>query len=298
MASIEKTSLEKISSDINKTLEKLKLAEKNVDNQGAKNQETKKKSNDKATAFTNTVENKEKQKSNNGDNGVPLVSVIIPSYNRYKYVCNAVKSVIEQTYGNIEIIVVNDRSPDPGYYREGAFPIGVKLIHLEKNTKKQYGFPCPGHVRNVGMREAKGEYIAFLDDDDYWHPEKLQKQIEAMQRTGHKMCSTNGYHSWGFYNGKNRKQLFFGPHVTNRLPDVWTNDTIKSVNYFICSSVVVHKDIIEKAGECLIISIHGKTKGLYVDYEHWKQCLKYTKSYFIKEPLVYYDVEHGGGWIS
>jgi glycosyltransferase involved in cell wall biosynthesis len=70
------------------------------------------------------------------------VSVVIPTYNRFKYALNAIKSVKEQTYANIEIIVVNDRSTQDEYYEYEWETNGVTMLHLEKNTKTVFGYAC------------------------------------------------------------------------------------------------------------------------------------------------------------
>ena len=71
-----------------------------------------------------------------------LVSVVIPSFNRFKYLMNAIKSIRSQTYKNIEIIVVNDCSSEKEYYTCDWDKICVKIIHLEKNSRELFGFIC------------------------------------------------------------------------------------------------------------------------------------------------------------
>ena len=106
-----------------------------------------------------------------------LVSVIIPSYNRFEYLLQAVESVLNQTYDNIEIIIVNDESEDPRY-KTHTFPKNCKVIHV--NREKIEG--GPGSIRNYGTKEATGKYIAFLDADDIWNAEKLKKQVSIMEK--------------------------------------------------------------------------------------------------------------------
>ncbi|MGX8882598.1 glycosyltransferase family 2 protein [Methylovorus sp. SPW-M1] len=104
-----------------------------------------------------------------------LVSVIIPTYNRYDSTCRAVKSVLNQTYKNIEIIVVDDRSKDDSYERLGHFfkdyNQQVILIQNPENSGAATG-------RNNGVKLAKGEFVAFLDSDDEWFPKKLEVQLQ------------------------------------------------------------------------------------------------------------------------
>ena len=119
-----------------------------------------------------------------------LISVIIPSYNRYEYLKNAINSVLNQTYKNFEIIVVNDGSTQKEYY-ENEFPKSVKLINLETNQKNLIGYVSEGYIRNFGIREAQGSYVAFLDDDDIWLPEKLELQLSGMKESNLKFSSTD-----------------------------------------------------------------------------------------------------------
>ncbi|MBN1906277.1 MAG: glycosyltransferase [Deltaproteobacteria bacterium] len=98
------------------------------------------------------------------------VSVIIPTYNRADKVCRAITSVIDQIYRDIEIIVIDDASTDNTIERLHEFGSGIKIIRHQKNV----GVSA---ARNSGIRSATGEYIALLDSDDYWLPEKLEVQI-------------------------------------------------------------------------------------------------------------------------
>lgn len=98
----------------------------------------------------------------------PKVSVIIPTYNAGQYIKDAIKSALNQTYKNIEIIVVDDGSIDD----TGEVVKNYEIKYLRKANGG------PASARNVGIKEARGEYIAFLDADDLWLPEKLQEQID------------------------------------------------------------------------------------------------------------------------
>ena len=103
-----------------------------------------------------------------------LVSVIIPTYNRAALVPRAIESVRRQTYRNLEILVVDDGSPDDteDVVRRIVDP-RIRYIRHEKNR----GLPA---VRNTGIRVAEGKYLAFLDDDDEWKEDKLEKQLSVI----------------------------------------------------------------------------------------------------------------------
>lgn len=110
-----------------------------------------------------------------------MVSVIIPMYDSKNTIIDAIQSVTNQTYkGEMEIIIVNDGSKD------GCEKLVYELInnnttnHIIKLVDKENG--GVSSARNRGIREANGEWIAFLDSDDVWLPEKLQKQMDEIHK--------------------------------------------------------------------------------------------------------------------
>ena len=137
----------------------------------------------------------------------PLVSVIIPSFERFDYLQNAICSINNQNYENLEIIIVNDCSKDSRYYNH-KFQENITKIDLEVNQKQEIGFISDGHIRNFGLKIAKGKYVATLDDDDYWLPNKLNHQIEILENSKNKMCSTEGLIGKGPYSSKNNYMLY------------------------------------------------------------------------------------------
>lgn len=100
------------------------------------------------------------------------VSVIIPAYNREKFIARAIQSVLAQIYGDYEIIVVDDGSTDNTANIVKQFGGKVKYI-LQPNGGS-------ASARNRGIKESQGEYIAFLDSDDFWVPEKLNEQVKVL----------------------------------------------------------------------------------------------------------------------
>lgn len=113
-------------------------------------------------------------------NKQPLVSIIIPTYNRDKYLEESIISVVNQTYQNFEILVIDD---------------GSKVNYAEDICKKyrscNYFFKENGGLssaRNFGIRKAKGTYIAFLDDDDFWKEDKIEKQVKILESKKHINC--------------------------------------------------------------------------------------------------------------
>jgi glycosyltransferase involved in cell wall biosynthesis len=118
----------------------------------------------------------------------PLVSVVIPTYRRNKELAKAVESAENQSYGNIEIIVVND-APDDEIPEKISEKSIVTIVQHEENK-------CGAAARNTGLEEAKGEYIAFLDDDDFFDREKIEKQVRKMEATDEDCF---GCFTWHFF---------------------------------------------------------------------------------------------------
>ena len=203
------------------------------------------------------------------------VSVIIPTYNRFKYLKRTIQFIRNQTYANLEIVVVNDGSTQPEYYHSDWND--VRIIHMRKNSKELYGFAVPGVIRNIGIANSDGKYVAFCDDDDLWHPNKLQMQVASMKKTGCHMSSTNALNSPRMDN-----------YFKQQLDQLWTMEYIKSTNYVICSSVILSRDLISLAG-------YFKPMPEAEDYEYWKRIMLHTNSVYLAEPLVIYDTKHGDG---
>ncbi len=111
-------------------------------------------------------------------NNAPLVSVIIPTYNSGQYISETIESVLYQTYTNWEILIIDDGSIDStksiiqSYISKDP---RIKYISLGYNSGK------PARGRNVGINNSSGKYIAFLDSDDIWRPQKLEMQVKQME---------------------------------------------------------------------------------------------------------------------
>lgn len=124
----------------------------------------------------------------------PLVSVIIPVFNAEKTIERAVRSVENQTYKNWELILVDDCSSDNSRkILKSLENKQIHSIHLNRNSG-------PANTRNAGIKAAKGDFIAFLDADDFWDAEKLEKQLSFMEKkdcafsyTSYKFANEDGY---------------------------------------------------------------------------------------------------------
>ena len=109
----------------------------------------------------------------------PKVSVIIPVYNREKYIAETIESALSQTFQDIEILVIDDGSEDqsPEIAKRYAQKYPQKVKYLEHQNHRNYGVSAS---RNLGIHHAGGEYVAFLDSDDLWRPEKIERQVEIL----------------------------------------------------------------------------------------------------------------------
>lgn len=131
----------------------------------------------------------------------PLVSVIVPTYKRADMIQRAVDSILDQTYKNIEVIVVNDNDKDSPEYTstdellEDELKDGrVCIVHTSGSTGG-------GNARNYGVTFAKGEYLTFLDDDDIFLPAKVEKQLDFMRQHNYDMT----YQDVSWYDAKTGK---------------------------------------------------------------------------------------------
>ncbi|MEM3362588.1 MAG: glycosyltransferase [Candidatus Aenigmatarchaeota archaeon] len=114
----------------------------------------------------------------------PLVSVIMPVYNASEFLDNAITSIIKQTYQNFEFIIIDDASVDNSWqiiqkYKK-LYPDKIKAFHLKRNLNRG-GDAC----FNIGLKYARGKYIARMDADDIAHPQRLEKQVKFLEKNSH-----------------------------------------------------------------------------------------------------------------
>lgn len=105
----------------------------------------------------------------------PRVSVVIPCYNAAGFIAETLESVFAQRYDAYEVLVVNDGSPDTPELEAALAPFLSRLRYIHQPNRG------PGGARNTGIREARGEYVAFLDSDDLWEPEFLAEQMRMLE---------------------------------------------------------------------------------------------------------------------
>ena len=230
------------------------------------------------------------------------VSVIVPTFNRFKFLLNTIQSIKSQTYSNIEIIVENDSSTEKEYYDYNWD--GINIIHLDKRSKDIFGFGCAAYVRNKGIEKSKGKYIAFCDDDDIWFPCKIELQLNAMKTTRCKMSSTDGLYGNGVYDSNKTYKRYNAEHyfstlkniyknknsnmLDNGFPKIWSKQFLSIHNCIICSSVLIEREILDRIDNMKCIN-SGE------DYDCWLKALQHTNSVYVEDVCFYYDDGHGYG---
>ena len=144
-----------------------------------------------------------------------FVSVIMPSYNTGQFIAESIESVLAQTYTNWELLIVDDASTD----NTDEVVADVKKRHCERSEAIHYfknnRNRGAAYSRNLALREAKGEWIAFLDSDDLWLPEKLEKQLKFMNDNGYKFSGTGRIEI--DENSKPLKTYIRSPHHVGKL---------------------------------------------------------------------------------
>lgn len=204
----------------------------------------------------------------NIDKSGPLVSIIIPTYNRARLLGRAIQSILNQTYPNFEIIVVDDCSSDNTENVVRSFcDERMRYIRHEKNK---------GAVaaRNTGIKAARGEYIAFQDSDDEWLSEKLEKQVRAF-KFGPSDLGVVYTSFWLIDSG--RKTYFPSSDVKQTEGNL--HQALLEANFIGTSTAVVRKECFEKTG------MFENLPRL----QEWDLWLRISKHYCFKhidEPLV------------
>jgi glycosyltransferase involved in cell wall biosynthesis len=201
--------------------------------------------------------------------------VIIPAYNAEAYLAETIRSVLDQSRGDFEIIVVDDGSIDGTLALARSFEPAVTAL-----SKPNGG---PASARNLAIRHAQGEYLAFLDSDDLWAPDKLEEQVrlldanpdvglaygEALMLTG------NGAErkiegKIGFTSDPSFRLLLFGDFIPN-------------------STVIIRRSCVDKVG---LLNESRELIGVE-DYEYWMRIAKHFVMRGIPRPLAYYRIREG-----
>jgi glycosyltransferase involved in cell wall biosynthesis len=201
-----------------------------------------------------------------------MVSVIIPTFNRRDYITTALDSVLAQTYKNYEIVVIDDGSSDDT--KEVLKPYQNIIRYFYQENKGISG------ARNRGIRESRNDYIALLDSDDYWLPEKLKWQVDRIRKEpecGMVATRCSSIASDGTFRKKNR------PGKSG-----WILNDIFKANFIRTSSVLITRKCFDTVG------LFDESLPEGEEYDLWLRIAKQYPIAFINEPLtVYTDNPHG-----
>jgi len=197
-----------------------------------------------------------------------LVSIIMPNFNGAAYVCETIESVLAQTYTNWELLFVDDCSTDASLSLIAQYE--DSRIRILKNSKNSGAAAS----RNYALREAKGKWIAFLDADDLWMPDKLEKQIKFM--------TDNGYHfSCTSYEHIDEKSAPMGVRVVS--PKKIGKHKMYRYCYLGCLTVMYDAELVG------LIQVDERLKSRN-DYAMWLKVCKFCTCYYLDEVLSKYRI--------
>jgi len=215
----------------------------------------------------------------------PLVSIIVPTFGRLKYLRPTVASVLRQTLEDWELIIADDGSDEEtrGYLRSLGADRRIRLVWLTHTG-------IPALVRNAALREARGEYVAFLDSDDLWSPQKLARQVEILRaRPECRWCYTAISHIDG--SGEPLAEPVFGPWLPC---DGAVFERLVSGPVVIRTpSVLAARELVARAGG------FDETIRSGEDYDLWLRLALASEVALLDEPLVQvrrHEANHTGDW--
>ena len=200
-----------------------------------------------------------------------LVSVIMPNYNSERFIDETINSVLSQTYQNWELLIVDDCSTDKSVEIIKSYcdrDLRIKLFVNEKNSGAAAS-------RNRALRESTGKWIAFLDSDDLWLPEKLEKQLAFMVDNGYKFSYTK-------YEHIDENSVSTGTVVTG--PNRLTKRKMFRYCYPGCLTVMYDSDAVG------LLQIDERIGNGENDYALWLKAVKKADCYYLGEILAKYRV--------
>jgi glycosyltransferase involved in cell wall biosynthesis len=204
------------------------------------------------------------------ESGVPLVSVVMPTRNRAALMERALSSVVEQTFARWELLVVDDASTDATAAAVSRHCDGDSRIHLHELTEQVGG----AAARNRGIEAARGEWIAFLDDDDEWLPRKLERQLDVV------LDSPSGaglvYCSAWFVTADGSEHVL----QSSAAPAGATRRALLHRNFISTPTVMVRTDVVRQVGG------FDETLPRLQDWDLWIRLAGLTPFAFLDQPLV------------
>ena len=208
-----------------------------------------------------------------------IVDVIIPTFNSQEFFLEAVNSCLAQTYPINKIIVVDDGSSDDFVDYLLELTTHIPKLNLIRNHHTGH----PGIGRQIGVDASNAEWIAFLDSDDWWTPEKIEKQIRAAEFSDSSLVYSNAW----LMKPVGNAGLFF-----KRVPPELSFQELLATNWLINSSVITKREVLNKT----LYATSTRVKGAE-DYATWLRLATACKFQGVDEPLTYYR-DFGGSFRS
>jgi glycosyltransferase involved in cell wall biosynthesis len=202
----------------------------------------------------------------------PLVSVILPTFNRLEFLHSAVDSVFSQTFTDWELIIADDGSEQQTqeYLRGLQSPPRVQLIQLRHSGN-------PGAVRNAALRAAAGQYVAFLDSDDVWMPTKLERQLAALRARPN--CRW-GYTGYIRVDESGRTRAYPGTKQWVAYRGAIFEELLAFEAEVSTPAVLVERQLVEELGG------FDEEQWVYEDYDLWLRIALHNEIDLIDEPLI------------
>lgn len=233
---------------------------------------------------------------NNGKN--PTVSVIIPTFNRYNMLLESIQSIKEQNLEpcEYEIVVIDDGSTDPQYIKL-ELNQDIDILIRTTNSKLLTGCAYPGLARNYGMKYARGQYFAFLDDDDIWvDQEKLSNQLDILKQKQTQISITNAMkhfpdgtitpffpEKFSELNDNPQYILLLANLFGDKIPDYITHNIFLCINLAITSTVMISKNVRDTVGYFRCISDAE-------DYDYWLRATELYRCHYSDQMTTMYRI--------
>jgi glycosyltransferase involved in cell wall biosynthesis len=201
----------------------------------------------------------------------PKISIIMPTYNRAAYIMESINSVLQQTYSNWELIIVDDASEDNT--EELVLSIKDDRIQFIKTGKTGLGIK----IKNIGIKKTKGEFIAFIDSDDLWAPEKLKKQITALDNHPDAMFSITG--AYDFKKAGEPLEYYYKQREGSRYGDIF-------IAFFRSEASILPQTLLLRRTCMSVIEEYVRTDP-HSDVEFLLGLALHYKAVILYEPLLY-----------
>ncbi|MDB5023997.1 MAG: hypothetical protein JWP78_1752 [Mucilaginibacter sp.] len=211
-----------------------------------------------------------------------LISIIMPAYNVERFIEASIKSVLEQTYTNWELLIINDGSTDNTRHIAQGFSSRDSRVRVINQENKRLGA-----ARNTGIRNSKGFWIAFLDSDDLWSPTKLEAEISASNKfPTASIIYTDGW----IFQHEDLKNLSPYPTIVGKLighKEMYKMEYEK--NYIPVLSVLVKRSLIDQIG------LQEERKTFYgcEDWDYWLRMARVGADFYGVPQKLFYYRRHG-----